>query len=469
MASKKQKFNTSQKIFSKLTLIALVFLFVFQPIWCVFAQKKIDYAYDHNGQRIMEKVTTTSYDSGTGYTTTTIETTYYSTPTYNLTKTTTEVRDKTGNLISTETGEETTKHVFANNLDIATIEGNGKDAVIYFNFADQLQSSSVTTDASGAIVETTDYYAFGKIRTDNKTTDFAEQRKYIGQEFDEDTGLNYLNARYYNSAIARFVTQDPVFWNFDSSWLSDPQNQNAYAYARNNPIIYSDQNGKYAEVVMVACGPLGIGAHGYINIVPSGNINFSQYGGDGSHYTIGGYPSSNDPRTNQLQVQINESGNYNTKYSDRLLSMPLTIPYGMNVDQYDQKLLESGYAMSQKNLGDYFGLGRPTEWHANSGNAWTQVVADAGGEVPYIPSIILGPGIMGSKTPHYPFGSGNSINTAWFPIENTKNIVSAAKQTVSYAGQLISGAYTASQTKLNSISATLSRISSTINSLLKNN
>jgi len=185
------------------------------------------------------------------------------------------------------------------------------------------------------------------------------------------------------------------------------------------------------------------------------------------HYTIGGYPSDNKFWSNQLQVQINETGNYNTKYSDRLITIPLNIPQGMNVDQYDQKLIESGYAMSQKNLGDYFGLGRPTEWHANSGNAWTQVVSDAGGEVPYIPSVIYGSGIMGSDTPHYPFGSGNSINTAWFPIENTKNIVSVAKQAISYAGQVISHAYTASQARLNSISATLSNISSVI-TLFKN-
>lgn len=84
---------------------------------------------------------------------------------------------------------------------------------------------------------------YGTIRFDQKTGSYSEQRKYIGQEYDADTGLNYLNARYYNSTIGRFISEDPVFWSFDKSWLADPQNQSSYGYARNNPIVNSDPSG----------------------------------------------------------------------------------------------------------------------------------------------------------------------------------------------------------------------------------
>jgi RHS repeat-associated protein len=70
----------------------------------------------------------------------------------------------------------------------------------------------VATDSAGALAETLDYFPFGKIRIDNRVGTFDEQRKYIGQEFDSDTGLNYLNARYYNPSIGRFISEDPVFW-----------------------------------------------------------------------------------------------------------------------------------------------------------------------------------------------------------------------------------------------------------------
>jgi len=134
-----------------------------------------------------------------------------------------------------------TKHLFAGAQDIATIQGTGAGAKVYHNAADLLNSSSVMTDSAGAISETMDYFPFGAIRIDNKTGTFAEQRKYIGQEYDADTGLNYLNARYYSATLARFISQDPVFWGKQN--LADPQNQNSYAYARNNPIAGSDPSG----------------------------------------------------------------------------------------------------------------------------------------------------------------------------------------------------------------------------------
>ncbi|OGZ63512.1 MAG: hypothetical protein A2998_02140 [Candidatus Staskawiczbacteria bacterium RIFCSPLOWO2_01_FULL_37_25b] len=319
------------------------------------------------------------------------------------------------------------------------------------------------TDETGAIVETTDYYAFGKIRLDSKTTDFSEQRKYIGQEYDEDTGLNYLNARYYNSTIARFVSQDPVFWNFDSSWLADPQNQNAYAYARNNPITGSDPTGKYAELIVKVINNIP-GAHGHINIVPEAGTDLSQYnvnGGDGSHYTIGGYPSTMDPRNWQLQAQINNSGDLNTQMSGILARYPLAVPEGMTSAQYEQKLLEAGYNLSQQKLGPYDPRGRPSIYYANSGNVATSVVLNAGGVFPQVQAFYFS---KNAPYIYYAAGLGHPLNTP----SRIEQVLSYAGQTLSSAKQVISStASSINQARLNAISATVSRVSSIINSLRK--
>lgn len=405
------------------------------------------YAYDPSGQRI--KVATANYSLPT-----TNSVTIYPTQNYNITGTT------------------ATKHIFAPSagsgqatMNIATVQGTGNNAKIYYNSADFLNSSSVLTDSTGAIAETLDYYPYGAIRIDNKVGTFAEQRKYIGQEYDEATGLNYLNARYYNSAIARFIAQDPVALSTPEKLLTDPQQLNLYSYARNNPLIYVDSSGKYAELVFVACGPLGLGAHGYINIVPEQGADLSQYnvnGGDGSHYTIGGYPDSWNPITNKLQVQINESGNYNTSDSQRLATIPLIVPEGQTTAQYDGNLLSSGYDFSQQNLGDYAGLGSPTWMHKNSGNAWTQTVINAGGAVPNIQDVYYGPGVFGKNTPHLPYGSGHSTDTPWA----VSSAVQTTGQAISYAGQVVlQTASTISQSALDGMSASISRISSIINSL----
>ncbi len=72
---------------------------------------------------------------------------------------------------------------------------------------------------------------------------FNEQRKYIGQEYDADTGLDYLNARYYDAKRGQFISQDPLVRDNPEKFLADPQQLNDYAYARNNPINASDPSG----------------------------------------------------------------------------------------------------------------------------------------------------------------------------------------------------------------------------------
>jgi len=67
-----------------------------------------------------------------------------------------------------------------------------------------------------------------------------------------------MNARYYNGKIGRFVSQDSAYLSVGDynqlkqitglkleQYLSDPQGFNSYAYARNNPLIYIDEDGRF--------------------------------------------------------------------------------------------------------------------------------------------------------------------------------------------------------------------------------
>jgi RHS repeat-associated protein len=133
-------------------------------------------------------------------------------------------------------------HVYAGDQLVATIDQGG----VHYNSPDHLNSSAVITDSSGNLEQLLDYYPFGGVRFNNQSASFNERNKYIGQEFDEETGLNYMNARYQNSSIGKFISQDPEFWLTSEEWLFDPQNQNSYSYARNNPISLSDPSGRSA-------------------------------------------------------------------------------------------------------------------------------------------------------------------------------------------------------------------------------
>lgn len=152
-------------------------------------------------------------------------------------------------------GTTPTKHIFANDEEIGTVTGTGTEAVPRYIHTDQLTGSNIVTNSSGTIDETIDYLPYGNIRIDSGA--YSDQRKYAGSEFDSDTGLNYMNARYYDSNTGRFVSQDPVFLELSDvdqfvrntgrklqQFLADPQSLNSYSYARNNPVNKTDPSGK---------------------------------------------------------------------------------------------------------------------------------------------------------------------------------------------------------------------------------
>ena len=71
--------------------------------------------------------------------------------------------------------------------------------------------------------------------------------RYRGYYFDSETGLYYLNTRYYAPDMGRFISPD-------STDYLDPgtvNGLNLYAYCGNNPIVYSDPNGNSATLAVV--------------------------------------------------------------------------------------------------------------------------------------------------------------------------------------------------------------------------
>ena len=69
-----------------------------------------------------------------------------------------------------------------------------------------------------------------------------DQRGYIG-EYQDTTGLSYLNARYYDSVRGQLLSEDPVFWTAKQN-LQNPQSLNSYSYANDNPVNLKDPSGK---------------------------------------------------------------------------------------------------------------------------------------------------------------------------------------------------------------------------------
>lgn len=103
----------------------------------------------------------------------------------------------------------------------------------YFLHRDHLSSVRLVTDSAGNVVEGTTYQPYGG--RDNAA--MQTSKGYVGERYDAETGLLYLNARYCDPAWGRFISPD--------DW--DPTlpgvGTNRYAYAGNDPVNGSDPNG----------------------------------------------------------------------------------------------------------------------------------------------------------------------------------------------------------------------------------
>ena len=96
--------------------------------------------------------------------------------------------------------------------------------------------------SGGKVVEYT-YDSWGKLisTTGSKagTLGAANPFRYRGYYYDSESGLYYLNSRYYDPETGRFV-------NADGQINSDLLGKNLFAYCNNNPVNHSDPDGKDA-------------------------------------------------------------------------------------------------------------------------------------------------------------------------------------------------------------------------------
>ncbi len=104
----------------------------------------------------------------------------------------------------------------------------------YYYHADGLGSIVAITNATGAVVQRYEYDSFGNI-TYQQDPNFKQPYTYTGREYDEESGLYYYRARYYDAKVGRFITEDPIGL--------DGGDVNFYSYVGNNPVNWIDPTG----------------------------------------------------------------------------------------------------------------------------------------------------------------------------------------------------------------------------------
>jgi len=99
-----------------------------------------------------------------------------------------------------------------------------------------LGSTSLTANSSGGKVAELRYHPWGGTRYTSGTTPTA--RRFTGQIEDAAIGLYFYNARYYDSALGRFIQADTIVPS-----PANPQSLNRYSYVLNSPLKYTDPTG----------------------------------------------------------------------------------------------------------------------------------------------------------------------------------------------------------------------------------
>jgi RHS repeat-associated protein len=172
----------------------------------------VNYTYDGDGDRV-EKSNGKIYWYGAG----------------------TEILDE-----SDLSGNITDEYIFFGGKRIARRDSSGN--VVYYA-ADHLGTSRVVANATGGILDQSDFYPYGGERVLSASS--GNTYKFEGKERDTETNNDDFGARYYSSQFGRWLSPDwsaipaPVPY----ANLTNPQTLNLYAMVSDNPETFADLDG----------------------------------------------------------------------------------------------------------------------------------------------------------------------------------------------------------------------------------
>jgi RHS repeat-associated protein len=114
---------------------------------------------------------------------------------------------------------------------------------------DGLGSVATVTDSDGNLMVNYTYEPWGTLLNSMDPLMGQNKYKFIGDAVDPDTGLIFLRARYYDPALARFISRDPL-----SSKPGLTPNGSSYQYAASNPLRNSDPSGLVPQDTSTSTG-----------------------------------------------------------------------------------------------------------------------------------------------------------------------------------------------------------------------
>ncbi|MGN6223262.1 RHS repeat-associated core domain-containing protein [Pseudoxanthomonas sp.] len=117
-------------------------------------------------------------------------------------------------------------------------QAQAQTTTVEYLHTDALGTPVAVTDAAGVVIERSEYEPYGQL-VNRPLTDGPG---FTGHVQDAATGLTYMQQRYYDPTIGRFLSVDPV-----TAYSSPGANFNRYWYANNNPYKFVDPDGRQSR------------------------------------------------------------------------------------------------------------------------------------------------------------------------------------------------------------------------------
>ena len=111
----------------------------------------------------------------------------------------------------------------------------------FYYHPDHLGSSSYITNLDGEVSQHIEYVPFGEVFIEERNNTWNTPYLFNAKEFDEETGMYYYGARYYEPRLSLWMSVDKL--------SEENPNVSTYCYTDNNPIKYLDPDGNKKVVV----------------------------------------------------------------------------------------------------------------------------------------------------------------------------------------------------------------------------
>ena len=124
-------------------------------------------------------------------------------------------------------------------MPYSLIYNNGTVTTTYYYITNLQGDVMYLVDANGVQVAAYDYDPYGKVITSTGNLAEINPLRYRGYYYDSETGFYYLQSRYYDPEICRFINADG-YASTGQSYLG----YNMFTYCNNAPVSFKDSNGR---------------------------------------------------------------------------------------------------------------------------------------------------------------------------------------------------------------------------------